>query len=92
MADAQSPIAGGSSGLFVMPGQLSPNTWGCYLMDTDHQTLSVYQYSPSEPVLRLVAARSFKYDRLLGNFNTAPPPHDMRDLSEQGDQKALQGP
>src|SRR5580692_5733968 len=63
LADSQTPTAAGGNGLFVMPGQLSSNTWGCYLMDTDHQTLSVYQYTPSEQILRLVAARSFRYDR-----------------------------
>ena len=30
----QGPIAGGG-GLFVMPAQLSGNTWGAYLMDVD---------------------------------------------------------
>jgi hypothetical protein len=75
--------------LFVTAGQLSPNTWGCYLMDTDHQTMCVYQYAPSETTLRLVAARSFRYDRMIGNFNTAPPPSEIRDLSERQEQKSL---
>ena len=91
MADSPAPAGStGGNGLFVMPGQLSPNTWGCYLMDTDHQTLSVYQYTPSEQTLRLVAARSFRYDRMMGNYNTAPPPLDIRDLSERSEQKSLQ--
>ena len=90
MADSQAPLgSSGGNGLFVMPGQLSPNTWGCYLMDTDHQTLCVYQYSPGEQILRLVAARSFRYDRTMGNYNTAPPPLDIRDLSERSEQKSL---
>jgi hypothetical protein len=78
----QSPIAGGG-GLFVMPAQLSPNTWGCYLMDTDNRTLCVYQYSPGEKMLRLTAARSFKNDCRLGNFNTAPPPGEVKDLADR---------
>jgi hypothetical protein len=90
LAEPQAPIAGGSNGLFVMPGQLSANSWGCYLMDTDHATLSVYQYSPSEPILRLVAVRSFEYDRQLSEFNTAPPPHEIKDLVDQNNQKMLQ--
>src|SRR5580698_9371481 len=84
------PTVSGAGGLFVMPGQIGANSWGCYLMDTDHQTLSVYQYTPSEQILRLVAARSFRYDRLMGNYNTAPPPLDIRDLSERSEQKSLQ--
>jgi hypothetical protein len=91
MADPQAPAGStGGNGLFVMPGQLSSNTWGCYLMDTDHQTLCVYQYTPAEQTLRLVAARSFRYDRMMGNYNTAPPPLDIRDLSERNEQKSLQ--
>jgi hypothetical protein len=85
-ADSQPTVSGGS-GLFVMPGQVGPNSWGCYLMDTDHQTLSVYQYSPSEPVLKLVAARSFRYDRMLGDYNTKPSPSEIRELSQQSEQK-----
>src|SRR5438552_3389349 len=32
------PIAGGG-GIFLMPGQFSTTTWGCYIMDIDTQTL-----------------------------------------------------
>jgi hypothetical protein len=79
---SQPPITGGA-GLFVMPAQLSPNTWGCYLMDTDNRTLCVYQYSPGEKMLRLSAARNFKNDCRLGNFNTAPPPGEVKDLADR---------
>jgi hypothetical protein len=85
-ADSQPTVSGGN-GLFVMPGQIAANSWGCYLMDTEHQTLSVYQYSPSEPLLKLVAARSFQYDRLLGDYNTKPSPSEIRELSQQSGQK-----
>lgn len=81
-APQQVPIAGGN-GLFVMPAQLSPNTWGCYLMDIDHQTLCVYQYSPGEKMLRLAAARNVQYDRRLGNFNTTPSPQEIKNLVER---------
>ena len=74
----QSPIAGGN-GLFVMPAQLSPNTWGCYLMDVDNQSLCVYQYSPAEKMLRLSASRSVRYDRGLNNFNTSPAPSEVKE-------------
>ena len=46
MGQAQAPatpaIAGGA-GLFVVPAQFSTNTWGCYLMDVDSQSLVAYQ-------------------------------------------------
>jgi hypothetical protein len=75
LAEGQ-PIAGGGS-LYLMPGQLSLNTFGCYVMDTDAQTLCVYQYFPGEKELRLLAARSFRHDRRLGNFNTIPDPREV---------------
>jgi hypothetical protein len=87
---SQAPIAG-AGGLFIMPAQLSPNTWGCYLMDIDNQTLCVYQYSPGEKMLRLTAARNVQYDRRLGNFNTAPAPQEVKNLveREQESQRAM---
>jgi hypothetical protein len=82
-AQNQQPIAGGA-GLFMMPAQFSTNTWGCYLMDVDQQTLSAYQYLPGEHQLRLVAARNFRYDRRLGNYNTGnPSPAEVKDLVEK---------
>jgi len=79
------PIAGGA-GLFLMPAQFSPNTWGCYVMDVDSQTLAAYQFLPGEKQLRLIAARNFQYDRRLGNFNTVPPPLEVKDLLEKEQQ------
>lgn len=81
-AQTQLPIAGGA-GLFVMPAQFSTTTWGCYVMDVDTQTLCAYQFVPGEKQLRFVAARNFKYDRRLGNYNTSPPPLEIKDLSEK---------
>ena len=79
----QQPIAGGA-GVFIMPAQFSTNLWGCYLMDVDAQTLCVYQYFPGEKQLRLVAARNFKYDRRLANYNTASPsPSEVKELIEK---------
>ena len=69
-------IAGGGH-LYLMPGQMSINTFGCYVMDTDNQTLCAYQFYPGEKELRLVAARNFRHDRRLGNFNTVPDPRDV---------------
>lgn len=84
------PIAGGA-GLFLMPGQLSTNTWGCYVMDVDRQTLMVYTYQPGERWLKLAAARDFTYDRRLRNYNTDPQPGEIRKLTESDEQKAKAG-
>lgn len=69
-----------SSAISMVPVQMSPNTWGCYLLDTDAQVLCVYQYVPGERLLRLQAARNIAYDRKLGAFNTAPLPREVADL------------
>ncbi len=77
------PIAGGA-GLFLMPGQLSERSWGCYIMDVDRQTLMVYQYNPGDRRLKLTAARDFSNDRRLRNFNTDDPtPDEAKRLADK---------
>lgn len=78
----QTPIAGGG-GLFVMPAQLSGNTWGAYLMDVDRGTLCVYQFFPGTRQLQFVASRKFTNDTKLENFNTSPTPGEVADLVEK---------
>lgn len=73
------PIAGGA-GFYVMPAQLDRDTWGCYVMDVDAQTLVAYQYDPKGRNLRLVAARSFQFDRQLRSYNTTPSPLEIRQI------------
>jgi len=79
----QLPIGGGA-GVFIVPAQFSTSTYGCYLMDIDAQTLCAYQFSPGDKQLRLVAARNFRWDRRLGNFNTEKPtPAEVKQLVDQ---------
>ena len=67
-----------------MPAQFTTTTFGCYLMDIDAQTLCAYQYLPPDKKLRLVAARNFRWDRRLGNFNTEQPtPAEVKAMVEQ---------
>lgn len=73
------PIAGGN-GLYLMPGQLQRDRWGCFVMDTNTETLWAYEYFPGTRELQLAAARSFRHDRHLENFNTAPPPQEIEQL------------
>ena len=86
VAQNQLPI-GGAAGVFIVPGQFSTNTYGCYIMDVDAQTLCAYQYYPAEKQLRLVAARGFRHDRRLSNYNTMPPPDDIKSLVEKQQQE-----
>jgi hypothetical protein len=78
-AERQPPIAGGG-GLFVMPAQLTRDTWGCYLMDVDRGTLCVYKYYDGSKQLQFVASRNFTNDTRLANYNTTPPPADIAEL------------
>jgi hypothetical protein len=79
---APQPIAGGA-GLFLMPAQLSPSVWGCFVMDVDRQTLMVYQYSAGEKMLRFVAGREFAHDRRMRRFNTEPSPDEIKNLADK---------
>ena len=80
---APQPIAGGA-GFYLMPAQFDRDHWGCYVMDVDAQTLIAYQYDNTGPGgqrnLRLVAARSFQYDRQLRSYNTLPKPDEVQQL------------
>lgn len=82
-ANAQSavpdlPAITGGSGIFVIPCQLHPEVWGCYLIDTQRQTLCAYEYRAGEKALVLSAARNFRYDLDLKNYNTFPAWYDIQ--------------
>jgi hypothetical protein len=82
-AQAQQPIAGGA-GLFIVPGQFSGNIWGLYLMDVDQQTICAYTVTGSPPQLKLIAARNFRFDRRLNNFNVGGlTPAEVKDMVEK---------
>jgi hypothetical protein len=83
------PIAGSGS-LYVMPAQLLSNVWGCYVLDTEAQTLTAYSYNGNQ--LRLIAARNIRHDHQLGEYNTAPPPEDIRKLVELEKEKLRVAP
>jgi len=78
----QPPIAGGN-GIFVMPCQLHPEVWGCYLLDTQRQTLAVYEYRAGQQALVLSAARDFRSDLDLKNYNTFPAWYDIQKAVEE---------
>jgi hypothetical protein len=84
-------IAGGGSGLYIMPGQFASTIWGCYLLDADRQTLCVYEYIQGHKQLRLVAARDVSHDRQLQNFNTPNPTPDEVDRIVQLGKAGVRG-
>ena len=79
---ADGPAMGGGGNLYVIPGQFADRRYGCYLMDTDAQTLCVYQFEGSAQKLKLIAARNFRHDRRLGHLNTEPDPKEIEVMVE----------
>lgn len=79
---ADGPAIGGGGNLYVIPGQFSLQRYGCYLMDTDAQTLCVYQFDGAGSKLKLIAARNFRHDRRMGHLNTEPDPREVEVMVE----------
>ena len=77
--------------ILVVPVQIERDRYGLAMVDTVGQTLWIYELNSRGPAhnrLRLLAARSWQYDRLLKQYNTAEPkPEQVRmlleDLGEQ---------
>jgi len=91
-ASAQVELQGGSDGqILVVPIQIERDKYGLAMVDTVGQTLWIYELNSRGPAhnrLRLLAARSWQYDKLLKQYNTAEPkPEQVRmlleDLGEQ---------
>lgn len=84
-ARAQSPIPADGQ-ILIVPIQLERNIYGLAMVDTVNQTLWVYQLNNRGPTynrLHLWAARSWRYDRLLQQYNTAEPkPQHVKILLE----------
>src|SRR4051812_8443970 len=45
-AAAAQPIAGGPGGIYIMPGQMQKERWGCFVVDVNRETLIAYEYFP----------------------------------------------
>lgn len=67
-----SPSMLGARGIFAFTGQLDENSYGLFMMDVDSSNVWVYQYQPGAKQLKLVAARSFLYDRYLEEYKNDP--------------------
>jgi hypothetical protein len=83
-AYAEPPMAG-ARGVFAFTGQLDKNRYGLFMMDVDSSNLWCYEFVPTTRKLRLVAARSFRWDRYLEIYqNEEPlPPTVQTMLKEQ---------
>ncbi len=70
-----SPMVG-ARGIFAFTGQLDKTSYGLFMMDVDNRTVWCYQYLPSTRKMKLVAARSFDFDRYLKAYNVESPTED----------------
>ena len=82
------------SEILVVPMQLDRDCYGLAMVDTVGQTLWIYEINNRGPAysrLKLVAARSWRYDKQLEQYNTAEPkPEQVKALLEGlGQQKKL---
>lgn len=81
-AFAQPMGQAGARGIFAFPGQFSKDHYGLFMVDVDTMTLWCYEYLPGTSKLRLVAGRSWMFDRYLEQFGTDPPPDEIQRLVE----------
>lgn len=84
--------AGSAAGdsVLVVAGQVTRDTYGLYIVDQKNQTICIYQWLPGSHKLRLMAARTYIYDRELDEYNTEPSPREIRDLVRKA--RRLKGP
>ena len=76
---AQSQSLAGARGVYAFTGQLGHNRYGLFMLDVDQGTIWCYEMDSvgGTRKLRLVAARTWIYDRYLQDFNCAPPDFRM---------------
>lgn len=77
---AQSSGMAGARGVFAFSGQLDKNRNGLFMLDIEQGTIWAYELEDiggGVRQMRLVAARSWLYDRYLRNFNCAPPTYQQ---------------
>lgn len=74
---AQPATGAGAGGVFAFSGQLSKGSYGIFLVDVDAGTIWTYEYVAAKRCLRLAAARSWRYDRYLEDFNTCDLPPEV---------------
>ena len=74
---AQPATGAGAGGVFAFSGQLTKGSYGIFLVDVDAGTIWTYEYVAAKRCLRLAAARTWRYDRYLENFNGCDLPPEV---------------
>ena len=79
-ATAQNQPLAGARGVFAFTGQLDRDRYGLFMLDVDQGTIWCYAFETVAGArkLRLIAARTWIYDRYLQDFNCAEP--DFREI------------
>jgi len=81
------PQTSSKNEILVVPIQIEREKHGLAMVDMVNQTLWIYELNsigPAHNRLRLLAARSWKYDRLLKQYNTSEPkPEQVKMLLEE---------
>jgi len=73
----------GARGIYAFTGQIGSRSYGLFMLDVDTGTIWCYEMSGGRH-LKLLAARSWIFDRYLEEFNVADPtPTEVRQLVEQ---------
>ncbi|HOQ05660.1 MAG TPA: hypothetical protein PKY88_10660 [Anaerohalosphaeraceae bacterium] len=82
-----------ASTILAVPVQISRDNQGIALIDTRNRTIWVYEFFDRQTgfkQIRLMAARSWEYDRLLTEWNSADPtPQQIRSVLENIHQKQM---
>jgi len=81
-APAQVTSGQGDRGVFVVAGQVTKDSYGCFLVDPHRGTMAVYEWVPNVRKLRLMASRNYRFDLQLDDYNTTPSPGEIRKLVE----------
>ena len=95
LAMAQGQQLAGARGVYAFTGPIERDQYGLFMLDVDQGTIWCYAFETvgGASKLRLVAARTWIYDRYLQDFNCAPPGYrEVRQLvSQQREQAGSDG-
>lgn len=72
------PVTSGHDN-YILPLRLGDKSWGLVLVDQRKKVFCVYRFLESASRLRLVAARDYRFDLLLHDYNnTSPTPAQVK--------------
>lgn len=90
-AFGQAVSSSGLRGVYSFSAQLNKETFGVYMVDVDAMTIWLYKYDSRKGCLKLEAARTWRYDRYLKDYNTCDPsPYDIEQLIEREREAEMQ--